>query len=311
MNRKLPNVIMAGVPKAATTSLFAYLSAHPDVCPSAVKETQYFLPIRYGSYQLPPIAELEQYFASCGDVRYRMEATLGYIYGARPLAQAIRDMLDEPKILFLLRDPVERAFSFYKFEKGELRLDQELTFDEYVSQCLAIPESEIEKRENNTYWAIGGGKYAKYLPGWYEVFESSQIKVLFQEHLTADPIAFLADICRWLGLEHEQFLNKLDMTRENRSVNYRNRALQNAALRLNWGLESFWRANPWLKKRLRAAYYAINGAPHTERISDSTRAQLEQIYRPHNRALAELLTEKGMASLPSWLSRELTPSAQR
>ena len=310
MMRKLPNLVMAGVPKAATTSLFAYLSAHPDICPSSIKETQYFLPIRYGSDELAPVEELEKYFASCGDARYRMEATLGYLYGGQRLAERMIDVLDDPKVIFMLRNPVERAFSFYKFEKGELRLDQDLTFDDYLSQCLAIPESEIELRKNNTYWAVGGGMYARWMPGWYQVFNPAQVKVVFQENLTAEPVAFLTDVCQWLGVEHEKFLNDLDMTRENKSTNYRNRTLQNAALHLNWGLESFWRANPWLKKRLRNAYYAINGAAHAERMSDAARAQLEELYQPNNQALARLLSDMGVANLPEWLTKELAPSVQ-
>jgi hypothetical protein len=310
MMSKLPNLVMAGVPKAATTSVFAYLSAHPDVCPSSIKETQYFLPIRYGHDELDAIEALEKYFSSCGDVRYRMEATLGYLYGGQPLAARMKSILGDPKIIFMLRNPVERAMSFYRFEKGELRLDKKLTFDGYLEQCLAIPDSELELRKNNTYWAIGGGMYAHWMPDWYEVFEPQQIKVVFQENLTADPIAFLTDLCGWLGIDHVRFLSDLDLTRENKSTSYRNRTLQNAALRVNWGMESFWRSNPWLKKRLRSAYYAINGTPHVERMSDETRARLEEIYQPYNQSLAKLLAEKGVRNLPEWLAKELTPCVQ-
>ena len=45
---RLPNLVIAGVPKAGTTSLFNYLAQHPDICPSDVKETRYFEPLRYG-----------------------------------------------------------------------------------------------------------------------------------------------------------------------------------------------------------------------------------------------------------------------
>lgn len=310
MNSRLPNLIIAGVPKAATTSLFTYLSTHPDICASTIKETQYFLPIRYGVHELAPVEHYAKYFASCGNTRYRMEATLGYLYGRRPLAEAMRDLLGEPRIVFMLRDPIARAFSFYKFEKGELRIAQDVTFDEYLNQCMALPNAERELRKNNTYWAIDGGMYAKYLPDWYDIFDPSQIKVVFQEHLSSDPTALLADICAWLGLEHQHFLANLDMSRENRSVNYRMRTLQYVALRINWRLESFWRTHPWLKKRLRAAYYAVNGTSHEQRMSVEAEAQLEQIYAPHNLALAELLTKHGVENLPAWLRFEDPPGCR-
>jgi hypothetical protein len=44
----LPNLLLAGVPKAGTTSLFRYLEQHPDICSSSDKEIGYFNPLRHG-----------------------------------------------------------------------------------------------------------------------------------------------------------------------------------------------------------------------------------------------------------------------
>ena len=54
MARGRTDAIIAGVNKAGTTSLFVSLSTHPDVAPSSIKETRYFLPARYGQ-SLPPV----------------------------------------------------------------------------------------------------------------------------------------------------------------------------------------------------------------------------------------------------------------
>jgi hypothetical protein len=56
------DVIIAGVNKAGTTSLFVSLSTHPDVAPSSIKETSYFLPPRYGE-PLASASVWEGYFA--------------------------------------------------------------------------------------------------------------------------------------------------------------------------------------------------------------------------------------------------------
>src|SRR5688500_8554449 len=54
---RLPNLIIAGVPKGGTTSLFRYLAQHPDICAARNKELRYFDAVRYGE----PVAPLSSY----------------------------------------------------------------------------------------------------------------------------------------------------------------------------------------------------------------------------------------------------------
>ena len=76
------DAIIAGVNKAGTTSLFVSLSTHPDVAPSSIKETGYFLPARYGR-PLEPSSVWDGYFADAGDRPVHLEATPSYFYGGR------------------------------------------------------------------------------------------------------------------------------------------------------------------------------------------------------------------------------------
>lgn len=299
-----PNLIIAGVNKAGTTSLFMYLSAHTEICGSRVKETLYFLPLRYGAKELPPIEQYLQNFHHCKETKYVMEATAGYYYGGAAVASAIKDALGKPKIIQIFRDPIARLFSFYKFKKSELELDQNLTFDEYIRQCEALPPAERVKRENNVYWGIEGGYYVDYLSDWFDVFEDD-LKIVFFEHLVSDPKTVLVDICNWLGIESENFTASLNYSVENKTVYFKNRALQNFALKINWKGEAFWRSHPGIKRFLRGIYYSINGASHSEEISVATRARLEEMFRPYNQKLAVELSRRGYIGLPSWLQKEL------
>src|SRR4051794_41003093 len=61
---QLPNLIIAGVSKGGTTSLFRYLAQHPDICPSPIKELRYFEPLRYGE-PLTPIESCARHFEHC------------------------------------------------------------------------------------------------------------------------------------------------------------------------------------------------------------------------------------------------------
>src|SRR5688572_22585305 len=92
---RLPNLVIAGVPKAGTTSLFSYLTQHPEVCGSDVKEPRYFNPLRLGS-ELGPIEDYAAHFGHCAGQRYAMEASPGYSYGGGPLARGLREALPDP-----------------------------------------------------------------------------------------------------------------------------------------------------------------------------------------------------------------------
>src|SRR5680860_1846194 len=65
---RLPNLLVAGVPKAGTGSLFAYLSQHPDICRADEKEVgywNYYNPRRHSGAP-PPLDDYRKHFAACG-----------------------------------------------------------------------------------------------------------------------------------------------------------------------------------------------------------------------------------------------------
>src|SRR5579872_6439243 len=137
---RLPNFFIAGAPKAGTTSLYHYLSQHPQVYMSPLKEPNYFAAeIRedncdpvvrrrlYGEQRalrrfldgpmLGPhfsgiVSEWEDYlrlFANATTERAVGEASVGYLRS--PTAPSrIAEKIPEAKIIVMLRDPADRAF---------------------------------------------------------------------------------------------------------------------------------------------------------------------------------------------------------
>jgi hypothetical protein len=104
----LPNLVIVGVGKARTTSLFEYLGQHPDICPSAVKETDHFSPLRFAGGVLPPIESYLRHFRHCAGSRWVLEATPAYCYGGQPVIDAMREVLGRPRVVIILREPAER-----------------------------------------------------------------------------------------------------------------------------------------------------------------------------------------------------------
>ncbi|MEI7803017.1 MAG: sulfotransferase domain-containing protein, partial [Bacteroidota bacterium] len=138
MQPKCANLILAGVSKCGSTSLFSYLAAHPDVCGSNVKETQFFMPLKFGK-PLPLLNEYEKFFTNCVDEKYRLDATPYYLFGGKKIATAIRENLGEVKIIFILRNPVGRCYSWYQHALYHLMIPNGISFSDY----LKVAEEKI------------------------------------------------------------------------------------------------------------------------------------------------------------------------
>jgi len=185
-DQTLPNLIIAGVNKAGTTSLYAYLAQHPDVGASAVKETCHFLPLRYGE-PMPGIEAYHAQFARVADMPVRMESTPGYFFGGQSLINGLHASVGEDlKIVLIFREPVGRLVSFFNFKKSTLELPADMTLSGYVQRCRALSMDDLLKREHNPWFGLEGGKYADYLPSWVEAF-GDRLKVLFTDDLNRAP----------------------------------------------------------------------------------------------------------------------------
>ena len=125
---KLPNCIIGGTGRAGTTSLFRYLSDHRDVCPASVKETQFFIQYVEDPEQNLPV--YESYFSHCSDeVPIRMEATPHYLQWAEKVAPYMSKIIPDVKLIFILRNPVDRMKTLYKVRANE---GKESSFQNFV-----------------------------------------------------------------------------------------------------------------------------------------------------------------------------------
>lgn len=296
MENRLPNLIIAGVSKAGTTSLFSYLSKHPDICVSSIKETRYFLPL-IDDKELKPVDEYKKYFCHCNNHRYILEATPEYYYGGIKVARAIYEQLGLIKIIIILRNPVDRLFSFYKYLKGITLLPRNITFDEYVRLC-----NGLSKEKHYSFRVIQGGFYDDYLDDWYAIFDNS-IKIVFFENMNANPYFFMSELCSWLDIDKEVY-SYYKFSVENKSTLYKNKLIHKLAININKRFEKFFRRYSDSKKVIRDIYYFINRDSKDETISDYTYSYLDSLYEEHNKRLLSKLLLRGYSNLPSWLIKK-------
>src|ERR1700712_5403611 len=124
MQKNKPNLFIIGAAKSGTTSLHYYLSQHPDIFMSTVKEPHFFANVKEKDkriYEQPKkgeihhtriITDLDVYlsiFESDHPVIYRGEASPSYFFDS-DAAKKVFDFNPEARIIILLREPVSRAF---------------------------------------------------------------------------------------------------------------------------------------------------------------------------------------------------------
>jgi hypothetical protein len=293
------DAIIAGVNKAGTTSLFVSLSTHPDVAPSSIKETGYFLPARYGE-PLAAIAEWDAYFADAGDRPVHLEGTPSYFYGGATVARAMQDRLTDPHALVVLREPISRAVSFFTYQKIRLRFPADYSITDYLAAANRLTDDDFLDPDNEKYMAFRGGCYVDFLPGWFDVLGADRVRIIDFQRLVADQVTTLHDTASWLGLDPARFPSNT-LSSENRSTGYKNKSFQRLALAGNDRMERVFRRHPDLKRRMRSLYYRVNGRAADEQIPDAVRAELAARYEEPNARLAELLDATGVPR-PGWLA---------
>jgi hypothetical protein len=299
MTSHLPNFIIAGVTKGGTTSIFRYLAEHPHIFPSSKKEVSYFTSLRYKE-QLPALSVYESFFKNYAGEQYRMEASPSYFCGGRKVAASIKERLGDLKIMLSMRNPVDRMFSKYTSLRGQLVLDKNLSFSEYIKRSEEFKKEMLYVRKKHIYGGFASGKYADFIEDWLEVF-GKDLRVFFFEDLIKDNRAYLRNVCRWLGLD-SSFYGNYNFVIENKSRQANNLFLHSFALKLNKKIDSFLIRHYNLKGVLRDAYYAFNKSNERLRMSQEERSYLIDFFKPYNEKFFEILARNGYEYIPDWSS---------
>ena len=209
-----PNFFIVGAAKAGTTSFAEYLSQHPQVYMSPVKEPHYFsseidgtpfrqniqpekyfslhpLPKRHALYVRRP-EHYEQLFAAAGDAKVRGEASPSYLY-SEVAPERISAEIDDPRFLVLLRNPIERAYSHFRMHYGN-------DTDDFVK---AVQKDFRSPRKG---WGISTlyvelGRYVPQLKRYFDRFPRDRIKICFYDDFSVDLRRTLLEVLSFLEID--------------------------------------------------------------------------------------------------------------
>ena len=200
-----PNFFIVGAPKSGTTSLFHYLDQHPDIYIPSIKEPRFFIaddilatsdddPIKEYLLRTSTLNQqeyLDLYKNSSNKILG--DASIQYLYHYETVIPKMLKLVGKDvKILIVLRNPVDRAFSNYSHN---LSTYENLDFE----QALASESDRILNGFNSFWHYKGHSMYGKQVEAFFQNFDN--VKLVFFEDFISDIENTVKDIYTFLDVD--------------------------------------------------------------------------------------------------------------
>jgi Sulfotransferase domain len=178
----LPNLIIIGAQKCGTTSLHNYLDSHPEISMSRIKEMNFFLS---SSNWDRGVEWYASHFDPSAPVRGEASPNYTNLPESRDTAERIHSVVPSVKLIYLVRDPLERMASGF-VHRQKLGLERRS-----FAEAVMDPDSHYVARS----------RYASQLRPFLRLFPREQILVETQERLLRDREMTLRGIFRFLEVD--------------------------------------------------------------------------------------------------------------
>ncbi len=198
-----PDFLIIGAQKCGTSSLLYYLSQHPQIAVPDKKEIHFF----DKNYQMGTDWYENQFSRKSEAAKITGEATPYYLFHPH-VPQRVALHYPEIKIIVLLRNPVDRAYSHFWMIKnrGQENLS---TFEAAIEAEAERIEPELAKMLTNPkyrsmahqhYSYLSRGKYFEQLQNWFPYFPIFNFCFIKTENLKAKPMLELERLHSFLGI---------------------------------------------------------------------------------------------------------------
>jgi len=205
----LPTFFVLGAARCGTTSLHYWLDQHPQIAMSTIKEPNHFLfrPSPSGpqpcigddkrllAKSVPERTAYERLFPSAGTTA-RGDASPLYLY-TRETPELIAAAVPDARLIAVVREPVDRAWSHFAYVNGELGEDAVGAFTTAARRELPLG---YEPYRTGTHF-LRLSRYAEQLRRYREVFAPERLLVLSYDDLVGDPATALRQVCELLGAD--------------------------------------------------------------------------------------------------------------
>lgn len=206
-----PTFLIIGAAKCGTSSLYDYLMQHPCVGRSLTKQLHFF--DRYYDRKISwykvcfPFVWQKFFIEKLKHQNFATgEATAHYM--THPLAaKRAYKVIPNVKIIVMLRNPVDRAYSHYQMEKDHK--NEELTFEEAIEIEPKRIKGEIEEMQNNQNNSgrnyphrayVKSGEYLDQIKTWMELYPKENFMFIKSEDFNENPSVVYNDVLKFLEL---------------------------------------------------------------------------------------------------------------
>jgi hypothetical protein len=204
----MPNFLIIGAAKSGTTALYNHLEQHPDVFMSRNKEPFFFAmegetvdfrgpgdQIRLERTVCNNLKDYQELFTGAEHARARGEASTIYLYSAKA-AQRIKHYIPGVKLIAILRNPADRAYSSFM----HLLRDNREPYRDF-EQALADEPRRIQEKWEPLWHYRQVGFYYESLKRYFDLFPPEQIRIYLYEDLNKDALGVVQSLYAFLGVD--------------------------------------------------------------------------------------------------------------
>lgn len=279
----LPNFIIVGAPKAGTTSLYHYLSEHPQVFMSNPKEVNFFSReeieeqgLYYNDFKVKNLDEYKKLFTDAENAKAIGEGSVSYLFYPNT-PRKIKDILPDAKIIMLLREPVERGYSHYLMD---YRLGLvSLSYDEIVKKSTHHKHAHLYYQQY-----VELGLYYEQVKRYLDLFGSEQVKIYFQEDLRQDTEKIILNLYDFLEIDRSVMPN---IEREHNAFSMPKSNLVHR-LYSSYFIRTIFSFifSDGIKEKIKNTFFETKKKP---KLDETLKQQLLEIYRPDIQKLEQLI----------------------
>jgi hypothetical protein len=293
-----PNLFLIGAPKCGTSSLFDWLSGHPDIVGTRNKEPFFLIDPAHPLARRPNLrhegieAYEDLFEAGASQALVRMEGTTHYLFD--PVARAEIASWSEARAILVLREPASRVYSSFRYTANNLaRLSSQLSFARYLelidrgeplapTWCRHAGSAYVLERD------VIYSHYAQYVAPWLHAMGPERLRIVLMEEMIADPQALTIDLLTWLGLDTSR-IGGLEEGWRNRTEQVRAFKLQAAARWLNARVRPPAPLRAVLKRAYAAAQYR-----NSSEMAEGDLAALQELRSRYGESNEELSRLTGL-----------------
>lgn len=199
--KRYPDFLIVGAQKCGTDTLYKWLYHHPECFMSPIKEPHFFARFEpwdkliQNKLVTRNVEDYMKLFSSANDEQVCGEASPSYLFEVG-VAERIAQDIPNCKIIILVRDPVERAFSEYKMN----------LMGGYEKRSFSDAIKEVANGHERTSWAdfplyIELSKYGTQVARYYNSFPKEQILLMTLDELAQFPVKTMKKVSRFLGIQ--------------------------------------------------------------------------------------------------------------